>query len=72
MSEKEETQTLKQTNFDVACDVFYQELTDRAFEYSDDDADNFITPALKLFRDELREQMGQDKRYVEYEKVEKK
>ena len=57
----------KQTPFDMACDAFYEALTDYGFEYSDEDANNAITPALKSFRDELRQQMGNDKFYAEYE-----
>ncbi len=62
----EENDKPKQTNFDMACDVFYEEVSDSEIKLSEEQMNEIITPALVKFRDELRDQMGNDKYYSTY------
>jgi len=59
----------KQTAFDIACDVFYEHCQENETEFDKKVADEVITPALKEFRDELRNQMGNDEFYIDHEKI---
>ena len=64
----EETKMVEQTNFDMVCDAFYEALKDSGYEVDKEDAEKHLTPALEVFRDALREQMGNDIFVAKYPK----